>query len=202
MNYPKRIVALDLETTGKVALYDYVVQIAAAIMEDGKVIGEPFYSRMRPDMEKMKVSFGALSAHCGDLTKEEGQDKAKVWFKEQIDAPGGLEVATSFAVWCRENQAIAYPVVAHNASFDHGFMREKILCFKSQFKTPPLSPMWIDTLEMAKQAWPTARVYGLDACLISADLPRRPDHHDALMDALLAGRLYHHMIQMLSAERA
>lgn len=200
MNYPSRIIAIDLETTGLIAQYDYIVQIGAVAMVDGEVVGVPFSTRMKPDEDKLKITLGAMGAQCGDLKTPEGQKRAAEWLSTLLDAPKGLEVAQEFKEWCVTHDALKSPTVAHNAFFDAAFMREKLFCFTSVFKTPPLSPMWIDTLTMAKHAWPTGKKYGLNECLFAAELPSRPDHHDALQDAVLCGRLYHHLAQMLTTE--
>ena len=197
MSWPRRIVALDLETTGLVANYDYIVQIGAAVMGQGQVVGAPFYSRVQPSLDKLKVSLGSITAMVGDLRSEAGGAKCADYVRELIDSPPAREVAMQFAGWASDSGARDLPVVAHNASFDHAFWGQ--FAFQQKAAMPvSVSPVWICTMEMAKRAWPTARKYGLDECLISAELPARPEGHDALQDAILAGRLYSLMVERLS----
>lgn len=192
MNYPTRILALDLETTGIASNYDYIVQMGAALMEGDEIISV-FQSKVRPNLDKLKIAVSAMEAQCGDVTTAEGQLKVAQWIADTFSAPLAKDVAKEFSAWCSENGAGDVPVVAHNAHFDHGFMGQWIFQQRTAFKTPPLSPWWICTLTMAQKVWPGNGRFGLDECLLVAQLPSRPKDHDALQDAILAGRLYAHL---------
>ncbi len=191
MILPSRILALDLETTGLSSQYDYISQIGAAVMENGECLGIPFYSEVQPNLSKFKISLEALAIQTGDIRDKKGQKEAAEWFAKIFDFPEPKQVAKDFRDWLVANDAKHLPVVAHNASFDYAFLNQfqfnnRLVFGKEQF----LSPVWIDTIALAKWAIPGGDSYSLDAVLCALRLPPRPGHHDALQDALLAGRAY------------
>lgn len=192
--YPKRILALDFETTGLVAAYDYIVQIGAAVME-GDAVVDVFQSRVRPNPDKFKITMAALAVQVGDLNAEGAGEKLQEWFSATLEADEAKDVAKAFAAWIAQHNAHTLPVVAHNAAFDHAFygqfahQQRKVL-------TPRLSPIWICTKELAQAKLPGADSYSLDACLLAMGLPSRPGAHDALQDAILAGLLYDKLLAL------
>lgn len=196
MNYPTRIVALDLETTGTNSQYDYINQIGAVVMENGEIIGDPFYSYIQPNLEKLSIKGGALAAQCGDLTTDDGAAKAAEWFKQMGTWPASRDVASAFAEWAKDHAAL--PVVAHNATFDMAFVGQWMFQQRSALKAVAgFGAVSICTLQLAKQVWPGGASYALDVCLTLAGIEKRPAAHDALQDAILAGRLYHAILEEL-----
>lgn len=199
MTYPNRIIALDLETTGLNAQFDYITQIAAVVMEDGEIVGLPFYSRVQPSLDKFKVSLGALAVQCGDLLTDEGQAEAAGWFKAMLEAPAPREVALEFVKWLESVEGHKHPVVAHNAAFDMGFMSQFVFQQRTAFgKAQKLCPLVIDTLSLSRLAMPGGASYGLDGVLLACGLNERPGAHDALQDAILCGQVYFKLREMLT----
>lgn len=189
-----RVVALDLETTGLSSQYDQILQIGVAVMERGEVIGEPFYTRVQGSV-KLKISLEALDAQIGVLSAPDGPDRLAEWYRLVMDAPSSRDVAVAFRAWAEAMECARYPVVAHNASFDYafcanwwGFQQRVLFGYRS-----PLSPMWICTKELAQQdeRFTGMKSFGLDQVAKVLDLPPRPAEHDALQDAILAGKVFH-----------
>lgn len=193
MTYPRRIVAIDIETTGLSPQYDKMRQIAAVVMEDGQAVAEPFYSYVGCDPRKMSLKLEALEVTCGDVTTEDGAAKLRAWIIQGLEAPAPPEVATQFAAWSDLVGAWDLPVVAHNAHFDHGFIGQWCFNNRARFRVPPLSPVWICTLTLSQGLYPNDKGHGLDDVCKRLGLAQRPDVHDALQDALLAGAAYHAM---------
>lgn len=186
MNWPSRVLALDLETTGLSADYDFITQIGLAVM-DGTTIENTFTSRVQPDKERFRVSVAALEAQIGDWQSE--PSRVADWLSATFDAPQMKEVAASVSAFVTDTGAIGLPVVAHNMPFDQAFVHKRMMVFKSVFVDVQF-PVWIDTLAMARMADPGRKGYGLDVLCDKYGLPKRPLEHDALQDAILAGLLY------------
>lgn len=190
-----KILALDLETTGLSPDYDYITQLAVAIMEDGQVL-DAFHVKVRPDMERFRISAGALTAQVGNFVNE--PIKTADWLTALFSAPEPGDAWGQLVKWATGKQTHLLPVVAHNMAFDHGFVHKRVLCFKTVFGLEPVfGATWVDTLTMAKIADPGKRSYALDACLERVGLPARPAEHDAMQDAILAGQLHHKLTEKL-----
>lgn len=188
--WPEKIVAVDIETTGLNSTYDFITMFSAVIMTKDGIEGEPFYTRVSPDFDRFKISPSALAIQVGDIATEEGAKNVAEWLHGLMQAPPAGDVAKEFAKWSEANHANRYPVVAHKADFDMAFFKARIECFRSAFPVPPLSPVWIDTLALAKIKRYGKRGYTLDDCLLREGLEGRSIHHDALQDAMKAGELY------------
>jgi DNA polymerase-3 subunit alpha (Gram-positive type) len=185
--YPSRILAIDVETTGLNSQYDYITQIGAVVMEDGNIAGEPFYTRVQPNLGKAKISLEALAVQSGDITTPEGFKAATDLMQAWVDAPSAKDVAALFATWLGTTPP---PTVAFNAGFDMGFLSQWVFQQKASFGKTNLSPITICPMVMAKAVYPGGKQYNLDAVLILCGLPQRPKAHDALQDAILAGQAY------------
>ncbi len=192
LNLPKKVLCYDLETGGLSSQYDPITQIGAVVMEGDDVVGIPFSQLMSPaDVSKFKISAGALSAQAGDIKTPEGRAKALDWLERIATSPNQKESAVSFISWATEHSAADLPTVAHNASFDAGFMASWAHQQRTTFGTLPFGAISICTMQLMKKLAPGGKHYNLDACLLVAGLPARPSDHNALQDAILAGRLYH-----------
>lgn len=196
--YPSKVLVIDLETSGLNASYDYILQIGAVVMEDGNVIGSPFYTRIQPNPEKLKISTGALKAQVGDMETDEGRARLPEWLKQIFEAPTPQKVAVDFVSWLDANGAANIPIVAHNAPFDMGFLAQFVFQQRGAFgKTQRFSPVCIDTLTLARLAMPGEGSYALNGVLLALGLKPRPDAHDALQDAILTGQAYHKLRKTL-----
>lgn len=185
--YPSRILAIDVETTGLNSQYDYITQIGAVVMEDGQITGTPFYTRVQPNLGKAKISLDALKVQSGDIKDEEGLKAVYETLKAWGSAPSARDVAGLFAEWLG---AAPPPTVAFNAGFDMGFLSQWMFQQKAAFGKTNLSPITICPMVMARTVYPGGKQYNLDAVSVLCSLPPRPAAHDALQDAILAGRCY------------
>lgn len=185
--YPRRVLAVDVETTGLNSQFDYITQIGAVIMEDGNIIGDPFYSRIAPNLAKAKLSLEAIAVQSGDLTTEEGFDAAVALMKAWTTSPSAKDVALEFATWMGDDSP---PLLAFNAAFDTGFLSQWHFQQKAAFRSAYFSPITVDPMQLAKRIYPGGKSYNLDAVLVLCGLPPRPKAHDALQDAILAAQCY------------
>lgn len=196
MNYPRRILALDFETTGLSSMYDYITEVGAAIMEDGQIL-DLFTARIQPG-DKFKLDSGAIAVQAGDLKTPEGREKVGQWLSRLFQAPVSREVAVDFVAWLRKNKAHECPIVAHNAPFDLGFLNQWMYQQRASFgKEPAISPISICTMALAKQAFPGGASYNLDAVAVLAQLPPRDPVHAAASDAVMAGNAYFALVKAL-----
>lgn len=184
-----KILALDIETTGLIPDYDYITQFACVIMEDGEVI-DAFHTRISPDIERFRISAGALTVQVGDFTKE--TDRVAAWLRGLFDAPDAKTASQMIAKWAHGKGTEWLPVVAHNAQFDWSFIWKRITCHRTIFSLEPVfGSTWIDTVTLARITDPGKRSYKLDDVSARLGLDSRPAEHDALQDAILAGKVYH-----------
>jgi len=112
--YPKGLVAVDLETTGLSPLVDKIIEIAAVkISENGEI--STFHQLINPliDIPEMTIQFHGLHNH--DLK----------------DAPTIKKPLKEF--W---NFVGRHPMIAHNSSFDLGYLIKSSHDFQIEF--PPL----------------------------------------------------------------
>ncbi len=121
-------VILDLETTGFSREHDRIVEIAAIRVHDG-VITERFHQRVNPEREIPEK----VSAIHG------------IFDKDVADCPTIAEVMPEFLAFL--GKAV---LVAHNASFDVGFIRANVLRIGGSL------PFYLvlDTLKLCKDYFP------------------------------------------------
>ncbi|MED1672042.1 PolC-type DNA polymerase III [Pallidibacillus thermolactis] len=153
-------VVFDVETTGLSAVYNTIIELAAVKIKNGEVI-DKFESFANPHHP--------LSAFTIELTGIT-DDMVK-------DAPDPEEVLQRFYDWSRDSI-----IVAHNASFDTGFLNvgyQKI--GKGKYTDPT-----IDTLELARFIFPDMKNHRLNtlAKKLNVELTQ---HHRAIYDAEATG---------------
>jgi DNA polymerase-3 subunit epsilon len=151
-----RIVALDLETTGLSARRDRIVELAAVIWQDGREVAA-FERLVNPGMP---MPAGALHVH--------GISDVMV-----ANAPPVRDVLPEFIAFCQGDA-----VVAHNANFDLGFIREE--CRRAEL-VPFTLPIY-DTCVLARQLVPGYPSYSLAALKVAFGLEHEQTHR-ALDDA-------------------
>ena len=175
----REFVALDLETTGLWAATDRIVEIAAVrFRETGEVLNT-FQSLVNPER---LVSPGAYAVHgISDL--------------ELARAPRACDVLPELLTFLgiAEDGAL----VAHNASFDAGFLGTELR--RAGLGVPPYA--MYDTLALSRERLPmleshrlesVARHFGLDAA----------GAHRAMADTLLVKDIWLRLGGLLSWDRA
>lgn len=162
-----REVLFDTETTGlSHKTGDRIVEIACVEVENLMPTGRTYHAYVNPERE---VPIGAFNVH--------GLDYAFL-----RNYPKFAQVADSFLDFVGDAQ-----LVAHNASFDMGFMDAELI----RMGRPPLTNRFVDTLALARTKFPGAGKITLDALCrrFGIDLSTRTKHA-ALLDTQLLGRVY------------
>ena len=155
------LVFLDTETTGLSVLDGHRIVEIAAIKVDSRTleqIEEPFRTYINPQRP-----IDQKAAEINGLTDEILKDK-----------PLFEDIADDFLSFIGD-----YSLVAHNAPFDIGFLNYELELIKRE----PLRNSYIDTLSMARRAFPGERVNLNALCTrFGIDNSKRKTH-GALIDA-------------------
>ncbi|MFE8699114.1 PolC-type DNA polymerase III [Cytobacillus sp. FJAT-54145] len=161
-------VVFDVETTGLSAVYNTIIELAAVKIKDGEIIDrfEAFANPHHP-----------LSATTIDLTGIT-DDMVR-------DAPEVEEVLHRFHQWAED-----CVFVAHNASFDMGFLN---VGYKKAGIEKATNPV-IDTLELARFLYPEMKNHRLNTLAKKFDV-ELTQHHRAIYDAEATGYLLMKMLK-------
>ncbi|MDQ0270190.1 PolC-type DNA polymerase III [Cytobacillus purgationiresistens] len=161
-------VVFDVETTGLSAVYDAIIELAAVKIHDGEII-DRFESFANPHHPLSATTIN-LTGITDDLVE---------------NAPEIEEVLKKFYAWTGD--AV---LVAHNASFDMGFLNvgyKKIGIGKA---TNPV----VDTLELARFLHPEMKNHRLNTLAKKFDV-ELTQHHRAIYDAEATGYLLLKMLK-------
>ena len=162
-------IAFDLETTGLDKRADQIIEIGAVLVRDGRV-ADRFSTFAQPGHP--------LSPKTVSLTH--------ITDEMLLGAPSPAQAVDAFLDWAGDR-----PLVAHNAEFDVGFLRE--YCARSG---RPFAPLWIDTLILAQYLCPTLSNHKLDTVADALELPPF-QHHRAYDDADTCGQIFWALIPRL-----
>ncbi len=167
-------VVFDVETTGLSAVYNTIIELGAVKIYDGEVI-DKFSQFANPHHP--------LSAQTIELTG--------ITDEMVTSAPNIEEVLSSFKEWIGD--AV---LVAHNASFDMGFLNVGLQKMGQGKAGNPV----IDTLELARFLYPEYKRYSLDSLCkkMNVDLT---NHHRAIYDAEATGQILQVMLKGLLEQR-
>lgn len=189
-HFPGDYLALDFETSGLSPQYDHVMQIGAAVFNDGEPTGETFCERISLAGTKAKLALEAIEVQTGlDLTTPEGAQAVMAELNRMMTGKTRNQVMQEFAEWGKSVGAEKYPVVAWNAPFDHSFYAQMVFHSKKVVPKPILSPMWICAMELAKHTG-RFKSHKLADVVRQLELGEQDKAHDALQDAVLAGKVY------------
>ena len=155
-------VVFDVETTGLSAIYNDLIQVAASKMYKGNIVAE-FDEFINPGHP--------LSAFTTELTGIT-DDHVK-------NAKPLIQVLKEFQEFCKDTV-----LVAHNASFDVGFMNANY----ERHGLPKITQPVIDTLEFARNLYPEFKRHGLGPLTKRFGVALE-HHHMANYDAEATGRL-------------
>jgi DNA polymerase-3 subunit epsilon len=170
------LTVLDFETTGSVPGFDTEPwQVAAVVLKNGRVDPQQtFESLIRVDINR---PFNAYAPGKHHKLREEiaaADEVSRVWKK-------------------LEGWVTGRPLAAHNVATEKKFLRQ-------------MAPMhrfglWVDTLALARQAWPKAPSHKLEALIAGLrlevrvrELCPRGAAHDALYDAFSCAVLLEHLL--------
>lgn len=161
-------VVFDVETTGLSAVYDTIIELAAVKIHDGEII-DRFESFANPHHPLSATTIN-LTGITDDLVE---------------NAPEIAEVLKKFNDWTGDAT-----LVAHNASFDMGFLN--VGYKKINFGKAP-NPV-IDTLELARFLYPEMKNHRLNTLAKKFDV-ELTQHHRAIYDAEATGYLLLKMLK-------
>ncbi len=152
---PKRFLFLDIETTGVSPGRDRITEIGALVYEDGKIVRR-YETLINPEVPIPQY----IITICG-ITDEMVKD-----------APLFQDVAEELM-----ELAEGRIFVAHNVSFDYGFIRAEYERTGIEFNLPRLC-----TVQLSRKLFPAQRKHNLDAVMerMGLQCSRR---HRALDDA-------------------
>lgn len=155
-------VVFDVETTGLSAVYDTIIELAAVKMHKGNV-EETFEEFIDPGhpLSKTTIELTGITDEMVRGSKSE------------------LEVIQAFQKFCE-----GCILVAHNASFDMGFIN---MTYKKHGLSEAKNPV-IDTLELARYLYPEFKRFGLGVLTKKFGVSLT-QHHRAIYDAEATGHL-------------
>ncbi|MBR3889841.1 3'-5' exonuclease [bacterium] len=150
-------IVLDTETTGLDYTKEEIIEFAAVRLENGK-IKDSFQTLINPEQHIRKSS---MAVH--GITEE-----------MVADAPTEAEILPKIQEFIGD-----YPIVAHNAIFDHSFLNEAYKrVFKKKFENEK-----IDSQQMFKEICPDLDSHGLVA-LTEKFHVELENHHRAMDDTM------------------
>lgn len=155
-------VVFDVETTGLSAAYDTIIELAAVKIKDGEII-DRFESFANPH-HPLSATTIQLTSITDDMVR---------------NAPDVEDVLKDFKRWVGD--AI---LVAHNASFDMGFLN---VGYQKAGLEKANNPV-IDTLELARFLYPELKNHRLNTLAKKFNV-ELTQHHRAIYDAEATGYL-------------
>ncbi len=193
-----KFLALDFETGGLNPIYDGILQVGAAVMDETGMVHDQFTCRITPSA-KLYMKLEAIEAQSGEITPA---SIAKGYKTITTNTLSSIEAFIAFRDWVNAGEYGKLPVVAWNASFDHGFWGNWIKQNNFRANGSVLSPTWICAMMEARNHPLGLRNYGLDIVAACVGAGERPKAHDALVDAVLAGTVYGRLLRgIYSAEQ-
>ncbi|HJB24065.1 MAG TPA: PolC-type DNA polymerase III [Candidatus Jeotgalibaca pullicola] len=155
-------VVFDVETTGLSAVYDTIIEIAAVKMYKGNVI-DTFEAFINPNVPLSQLII-QLTGITDSMLK---------------DAPSEEKVMPEFREFCQNSI-----LVAHNASFDMGFINKSYERIGLAEADNPV----IDTLELSRFLHPQLKSHRLNTLAKRYNVSLE-QHHRAVYDAETTGHL-------------
>ena len=164
----KNYVAFDLETTGLSAETDYIIEIGALKVIEGKVC-ERFMTFVKPP-----ISISPMITNITGITNE-----------MVASAENTEKIIRDFVLFCED-----YPLVGHNIMFDYKFTKKYTDMYDLQFEH-----VGIDTLQIARKVHKDLESKSLGRLCEYYHIQNQAAHrayHDALATAKLYQTLAHH----------
>ncbi|NHM29831.1 PolC-type DNA polymerase III [Neobacillus terrae] len=161
-------VVFDVETTGLSAVYDTIIELAAVKIHDGEII-DRFESFANPH-HRLSATTINLTGITDDMVQ---------------NAPEIGDVLKRFHEWAADSI-----LVAHNATFDMGFLN---VGYKKIGMEKAPNPV-IDTLELARFLHPEMKNHRLNTLAKKFDV-ELTQHHRAIYDAEATGYLLLKMLK-------
>lgn len=155
-------IVFDVETTGLSAVYNKIIELAAVKVHNGEIIDK--FERFANPHEPLSDTTINLTGITDDMVQ---------------DAPEIEDVLRDFEKFMGDDI-----LVAHNASFDMGFLNEG---FRKIGRGAAQNPV-VDTLELARFLLPELKNHRLNTLCKKFDI-ELTQHHRAIYDAEATGYL-------------
>ena len=162
-------IVFDIETTGLSPINDMITEIGAVKIINGEIIDT--YSQLINPERPIPEFITNLTGITDDMVR---------------DKPTIGEVIKDFKNFIGEDV-----LVAHNASFDIGFIREKMKKYNIDLDNPVL-----DTLELSRAVFPSLRSHKLNIIAKHLDVSLL-NHHRAVDDATATAEIFLKILNML-----
>lgn len=162
--YAPDYIAVETETTGLDVDNDKIIEIGAVRVHNGRIV-DRFQTVVNPECI-IPLEIYTLTGISPDEIKQ---------------APGIEAAIEEFALFLDET----LPVVGHNVIFDLDVLQ---LAYWKGVRSADIK--FIDTLSLARDAWPDLPHYSLRALIDYFDLPPHKQTHRALNDATAVAHLY------------
>ncbi|ASK63490.1 PolC-type DNA polymerase III [Virgibacillus phasianinus] len=163
-------VVFDVETTGLSAVYDTIIELAGVKIKNGEIIDR--FERFANPHHPLSETTVDLTGITDDMVR---------------DAPEIGDVLKEFSEWVEQDI-----LVAHNASFDMGFLNEGYKKIGYEKSTNPV----VDTLELARFLFPELKNHRLNTLCKKLDI-ELTQHHRAIYDAEATSYLLWKLVQLL-----
>ncbi|EPR10226.1 PolC-type DNA polymerase III [Ruminiclostridium papyrosolvens] len=162
-------VVFDIETTGLNPHQDRITEIGAVKVRNGQIV-DRFSAFVNPE-----VSIPSFIVKLTGIT----DDMVK-------DAPPIEQVLNEFMEFIQGSV-----LVAHNANFDVGFIKQNAKLMGEKVKNP-----YIDTLELCRKMFPELGRYKLN--IVAKHLKiELENHHRAVDDSMATAKIFMHCINIL-----
>jgi DNA polymerase III subunit epsilon len=169
-------VVIDFETTGmSPAQGARATEIAAVRIENGRITGH--YQSLMYTGAYIPPFIEQLTGISQEMLRE--APPAGEVMREAFEFIGDL------------------PLVAHNASFDRGFLAAELARIHLRVQQP-----FVCSLKMARRIYPAAPNHRLGTLVEYAQVPRQGDFHRALADARMTAHLWLKMRDEIQARTA
>lgn len=162
-------VILDIETTGLSALKDEIIEIGAVKLKDGKIV-DKFHSLIKPH-RTIPYEIETLTGVTNSMVK---------------DSPSIESVMPDFIDFIGDST-----IVAHNASFDLGFIYR--ICQKHHL---PLNNSVLDTLNLSRALLKKLKNHKLKTITAHYNI-KLLNHHRAIDDAKATSEILLELIKLL-----
>ncbi|MBR0420028.1 MAG: PHP domain-containing protein, partial [Erysipelotrichaceae bacterium] len=168
-------IVFDLETTGLSTEYDHIIEFGAVLMRKGTVV-EKKDVLIKPPIE-LSNNIKNLTHITDDLLRDakafkEAKDEILDFIKDRV-------------------------LVAHNASFDYGFLNSEL----ERIGLPPLMNPVIDTLDLSRSLLKNRRSYRLGNMCRAYNIPYDEEvAHRADYDADVLSQVFNFMLKDLAKE--
>ncbi|PPA72028.1 PolC-type DNA polymerase III [Jeotgalibacillus proteolyticus] len=160
-------IVFDVETTGLSAVYDKIIELAAVKIHGGEIVDT--FERFANPHHPLSATTINLTGITDDMVR---------------DAPEIEDVLRDFHEWAKDDI-----LVAHNASFDMGFLN---VGYRRIGLGKAANPV-IDTLELARFLHPEMKNHRLNTLAKKFDV-ELTQHHRAIYDAEATGYI---LVKML-----